>query len=146
VAFKSRLNRIISQTPRVKNGNFRSCLQGLFIVKMASSASLPPAQDIDDVVASLCKRLVSLSTEENFGLEAYDWQIQVGAHMNKMTCPASGISPAPIFLCQPTGGGKSLVRDGFAAGQGGITWSISPLLSLGADQETKINEKAIKRY
>ena len=37
-----------------------------------------------------------------------------------------------------------LFRDGFAAAQGGITWSISPLLSLGADQEMKINEKAIQ--
>jgi len=34
----------------------------------------------------------------------------------------------------------SLVRDTFAVAQGGVTWCISsPLLSLAADQETKIN-------
>lgn len=34
--------------------------------------------------------------------------------------------------------------DCFVTAQGGITWSVSPLLSLGANQEAKINEKAIQ--
>jgi hypothetical protein len=111
---------------------------------MTSSAPLPPTETKDEIISAHCRRLTTLSIRENFGMEGYDWQIGVGAHVNKMTSPGSDIDPAPIFLCQPTGGGKSLVRDGFVTAQGGITWSISPLLSLGANQEAKINEKAIQ--
>jgi hypothetical protein len=59
-----------------------------------------------------------------------------------MLCPASNITPDPGPLCQPTGGGKSLVRDIFAVAHGGITWCISPLLSLAADQVTKLQQQA----
>jgi hypothetical protein len=51
----------------------------------------------------------------------------------------SGIPPSPTFLCAPTGGGKLIARDSFSAGQGSVSWCISPLLSLGADQVIKIN-------
>jgi hypothetical protein len=108
-------------------------------------ASQPPRSDnesTDDIILAHCKRLAELSISQSFGFVPYPWQIAVGAHMNMMTCGSSGIAPAPIFLNRHTGGGKSLIRDGFAASQGGVTWSISPLLSLGADQETKISEKA----
>jgi len=59
-----------------------------------------------------------------------------------MTNPRSGVPPGAVLLCQPTSGGKSITRDAFAACQGGVTWSISPLLALGADQESKINTNA----
>eukprot|EP00978_Attheya_sp_CCMP212_P023878 scaffold74070_cov67-Attheya_sp.AAC.1 len=55
-----------------------------------------------------------------------------------------GIPPAAVLLVCPTGVGKSLVRDTYAAGLGGIHWSISPLLSLTADQESKINSMVIQ--
>jgi hypothetical protein len=42
-------------------------------------------------------------------------------------------------LCAPTGGGKSTARDSFSAGQGFVSWTIAPLLSLGEDQVIKIN-------
>jgi superfamily II DNA helicase RecQ len=58
-----------------------------------------------------------------------------------MTNRRLGIVPAPVFLCQPTGGGKSLVRDTFTVTQGGITLCITPLLLLSADQKSKINSK-----
>jgi ATP-dependent DNA helicase RecQ len=45
----------------------------------------------------------------------------------------------PVFLCQPTGGSKSAVRDAFAACQPGVTLNIAPLLSLNADQSTKLD-------
>ena len=35
-----------------------------------------------------------------------------------------------------------MIHDSFAVSQGGITWCITPLLSLGADQEHKINNTA----
>jgi superfamily II DNA helicase RecQ len=86
--------------------------------------------------------LVKVTSEECFNLEPYDWQIEVGAHLNKMTSPSSGVSPAPVFLNRHTGGGKSLVRDIFAASQGGVTWTISPMLSLAANQESSVNRNA----
>jgi superfamily II DNA helicase RecQ len=60
-----------------------------------------------------------------------------------MTNERLGLPPAPIFLCQPTGGGKSLVHDTFVVTQeGGVTWCITPLLSLSADKKAKINMKS----
>ena len=48
-----------------------------------------------------------------------------------------------MFLCQPTGGGKSAVRDAFASGEAGITLSIAPLLALNADQASKLNSRKV---
>jgi hypothetical protein len=74
-----------------------------------------------------------------FGKSPFPWQRAIITHLNLMTCPSSGIPPLPTFLCAPTGGGKSMARDYFAAGQGSVSWFISPLLSLGADRVIKIN-------
>jgi hypothetical protein len=43
------------------------------------------------------------------------------------------------LLCAPAGGGKSTARDSFSAGQGFVSWTVAPLLSLGEDQVIKIN-------
>jgi len=56
-----------------------------------------------------------------------------------MGIPKADLTPSAVFLVRATGGGKSLVRDTVAAANGGITLSISPLLSLGADQESNLN-------
>jgi superfamily II DNA helicase RecQ len=97
-----------------------------------------PTDDLD----SLCRRLAQLSMMINgFEKVPYPWQEIVISHLNKKACHPSqgGLEPSPVFLCHPTSGGKSLVRDTFAVAQGGVMWCISPLLSLAADQETKIN-------
>ena len=52
-------------------------------------------------------------------------------------CP---LPRSTVFLSQPTGGGKSLCRDAYAAIVGGITWSFSPLLPLQTDQVSKLNK------
>jgi superfamily II DNA helicase RecQ len=78
-----------------------------------------------------------------FGFSPFAWQEDILCHLLKMASPRHSISPAPTFLCQPTGGGKSLVRDVFASGRGGVTWCIGPLLALGADQESKINKRSL---
>jgi superfamily II DNA helicase RecQ len=43
-----------------------------------------------------------------------------------------------VLLVQPTGGGKTLVRDVHAIMNGGMSLTITPLLSLGAGQEEKL--------
>ena len=48
-----------------------------------------------------------------------------------------------MFLCQPTGGGKSAVRDAFASGEPGITLSIAPLLALNSDQAYKLKSRKV---
>ena len=78
-----------------------------------------------------------------FGMSPFAWQEDILTHLLKMMSSRHPIAPAPTFLCQPTGGGKSLVRDTFAAGRGGVTWCIGPLLALGADQESKINQRSL---
>jgi hypothetical protein len=60
-----------------------------------------------------------------------------------MPCPTSGIPLSPAFLCAPAGGRKPIAQDYFAAGQGNVSWCISPLLSLGADQVIKINQNLV---
>jgi superfamily II DNA helicase RecQ len=95
-----------------------------------------------DGLDSLCRHLARLSMINGFEKAPYPWQENVISHLNKMTChPSRGgfEEPSPVFLCHPTGGGKSLVHDTFAVAQGGVTWCILPLLSLAPDQVTKIN-------
>jgi hypothetical protein len=53
--------------------------------------------------------------------------------------PHSTLLPSVVFLVVPTGGGKSHVHDIVAAASPGVTLSISPLLALGADQESNLN-------
>lgn len=87
----------------------------------------------------LCQETGQVSMQEAFNKTPYDWQQFLISHLLLMTCPASTFPPAPVFLCAPTGGGKSLARDSFAATQGRVSWCICPLLSLGVDQEKNIN-------
>jgi hypothetical protein len=93
-------------------------------------------------VLRMCQELSEISMIDAFGKKPFPWQKAIITHLNLMTCPTSGIPPSPTFLCAPTGGGKSIARDSFAAGQGHVSWCISPLLSLGADQVIKINQNS----
>jgi superfamily II DNA helicase RecQ len=80
--------------------------------------------------------------EDVLGNTPYQWQKDVIGHMAMMPIPHSGIDCAPLLLVRPTGGGKSSVRDVFSLMNGGVSLTISPLLSLGADQEEKLKAKA----
>jgi ATP-dependent DNA helicase RecQ len=80
--------------------------------------------------------------EDVLGNTPYGWQKQVIGHMALMPVPHSGLDCAPILLVRPTGGGKSSVRDVYSLMRGGVSLTISPLLSLGADQEEKLKAKA----
>ena len=95
-----------------------------------------------DAVDDLSCHLMHCSMQNGFGLTPHPWQEAIGSHLNKMLCPASNIAPGPVLLYQLTSGGKSLVRDTFSVAHGGITWCISPLLSLVADQVMKLQQQA----
>jgi len=102
----------------------------------------PPTQPIAASPTTLhaCRELSACTMSDVFGLSAREWQLDVLTHLHSMTCK-TGPHPAPVFLCQPTGGGKSLFRDTFACSNGGITINVAPLLSLSADQHSKFMRK-----
>jgi hypothetical protein len=88
---------------------------------------------------------IRLTMQLAFGFTPFAWQEDVLTRLLKMSSYRHPLAPAPTFLCQPTGGGKSLVRDVYTAGRGGVSWCIGPLLALGADQESKINKRSLSQ-
>ena len=80
------------------------------------------------------------------GNTPYQWQKDIIAHMAMMPIPHSGVECGPILLVRPTGGGKSSVRDVYSLMKAGVSLTISPLLSLGADQEEKLKLKAKQAF
>ena len=86
------------------------------------------------------QELIETTMKEVFGCKPKLFQSQAISMLIKMSLGI--LKTEPIFLCQPTGGGKSFVRDTFAALVGGITINIAPLLSLNADQKNKLKSKS----
>jgi superfamily II DNA helicase RecQ len=76
--------------------------------------------------------------EQVFGTTPYPWQKEVTSHLCLMNIPDSGVRSGPVLLVRPTGGGKSSVRDVHVIMNFGVSLTITPLLSLGADQEEKL--------
>ena len=84
--------------------------------------------------------LASVAMLDVFGCSPHAWQRSILAHLYRMSTKHG--DPGPVLLvCQPTGGGKSMVRDTFAASSPGVTINIAPLLSLSADQHSKFMQK-----
>jgi len=98
-----------------------------------------PSESLQRTIHDKTKRVVRLTMESCFGKTPRDWQYDVCSHLLKMDIPKAELPPSAVFLVRATGGGKSLVRDTDASACGGVTLSISPLLSLGADQESNLN-------
>jgi superfamily II DNA helicase RecQ len=84
--------------------------------------------------------------EDVLGNTPYDWQKEVIGHMALMPVLHSGVDSAPILLVRPAGDGKSSVRNFSSLMGGGVSLTILPLLSLGADQEEKLKAKAKQRH
>ena len=93
---------------------------------------------IDPYILAACTKLANIAMKESFGRDSYSWQRRIVTHLNLMTTRSRCVIPSTTLLCAPTGGGKSLARDTFAAGQSGVSICICPLLALGADQVSKI--------
>ena len=73
-----------------------------------------------------------------YGNTPYPWQADVGAELVRN---AKFGSCTPKLLIQPTGSGKSRVRDTVGILLNGISLTIIPLLSLGGDQFRKTIER-----
>eukprot|EP00978_Attheya_sp_CCMP212_P018921 scaffold52326_cov46-Attheya_sp.AAC.1 len=78
-----------------------------------------------DFHETLAREIACLSMTSAFGLDPFPWQQHIVSHLNLMNSDDSGIDPGGVLLVHPTGGGKSLVRDSFAAGVGG-QWGYHP--------------------
>ena len=86
------------------------------------------------------QELIETTMKEVFGCKPKLFQSQAISMLIKMSLGI--LKTEPIFLCQPTSGGKSFVRDTFAASEGGITINIAPLLSLNVDPKNKLKSKS----
>ena len=93
-------------------------------------ASTTPQDDLEEAV--VCNFI------DNHGYRPYGWQIDSTKHIVAIATQPPQSSPTPVLLCHTTGGGKSSVRDAAALTIGGVCLTIVPLLSLAADQTTKI--------
>jgi hypothetical protein len=77
---------------------------------------------------------------DNLGYEPYEWQSTSIQHILSIAVKGRRGAATPVLLVQPTGGGKSSVRDVCALLLGGCCLTIVPLLSLAADQTEKNNK------
>jgi superfamily II DNA helicase RecQ len=99
-------------------------------------SNLPP-----DVITTIIRRFKHFSTvamHNVFGKIPYQWQLQIICHLSLMTTIDVSICPGAVLLVRSTGGGKSSVRDVYSVMCAGVSLTITPLLSLGADQTQKI--------
>ena len=78
-----------------------------------------------------------------FGMSPHPWQEQAISHIITL---AKDNSCAPLLLVRPTGGGKSAVRDTVGVILAGVSLTISPLLSLAADQNDKVSMRACQDF
>ena len=77
--------------------------------------------------------------KRSFGRETlYSFQQDVSMRLIKMVKNRDEAYPSTFLLVIPTGGGKSLTRDLVARALCGVTWTFTPLLSLSADQTSKL--------
>jgi superfamily II DNA helicase RecQ len=97
--------------------------------------SIPMPLSIDEA----SNDLASVAMLDVFGCSLHVWQQSILSHLYRMSTKHG--DPGPVLLCQPTGGGKSMVRNIFAVSSPGVTINITPLLSLSADQHSKFMQK-----
>jgi superfamily II DNA helicase RecQ len=78
-----------------------------------------------------------------FAMAPHDWQEVAISHILAL---AKDNSCALLLLVRPTGGGKLAVRDTVGVILAGIVLTISPLLSLAADQTDKVGSRASQEF
>jgi superfamily II DNA helicase RecQ len=98
----------------------------------------PTALTLDTLPLTTLHEIVSYSFLEGHGFPPHEWQKDCISHVLKGSSTHSGATPHPFLICRSTGGGKSVCRNTLGFIQGGVTLTIVPLLSLGADQTAKL--------
>jgi superfamily II DNA helicase RecQ len=78
-----------------------------------------------------------------FGMSPHGWQEEMISHIIALF---KNNSCAPLLLVRPTGAGKSAVRDTVGVIFAGVILTISPLLSLAADQANKVGSRASQEF
>jgi superfamily II DNA helicase RecQ len=96
---------------------------------------LPP--DAILAIVERFKHLSKVAMHDVFGRIPYAWQVEIISHLSMMKKIGTFIRPGAVLLIWPTGGGKSSVRDVYSVMCAGVSLTINPLLSLGADQTEK---------
>jgi superfamily II DNA helicase RecQ len=107
---------------------------------------MPPTVPIDlplDAILAIVesfKHLSKVAMHDVFGRIPYEWQAEIISHLSMMKTNGTFIRPGAVLLIRPTGGGKSSIRDVYSVMWAGVSLTITPLLSLGADQTEKIRK------
>jgi superfamily II DNA helicase RecQ len=87
--------------------------------------------------------VVEEAMQSVFGMLPHDWQQDT---IHQIITLAKDNSCALLLLVWPTGGGKSAVRDTVGVILADVVLTISPLLSLAADQTDKVGSRASQEY
>ena len=100
----------------------------------------------DDVLlVHKAQQLISIVASDVFVISIlYSEQMDVLAKLVLMKFRESSAVPAPLLFIKATGGGKLLVRNIHLVMFRGVSVTIIPLLTLGADQMSKISTKSIQ--
>ena len=80
------------------------------------------------------KRVFDEMAQSSFGVSLRPEQSSAIVDIFSMANGTKGLYPSAYLLIQRTGGGKSLVRNMLGRALRGVTWTLTPLLALSADQ------------
>ena len=103
-----------------------------------SNAAPITAPSFDSASPTTLHDIVAYLFKEGHGFAPHEWQTQYISRVLEGSSTQSGNRPCPFLIYQSTGGGKSACRNNLSFIQGGVTLTIVPLLSLGADQTAKL--------
>ena len=110
---------------------------------MASAPEHPVVVDRDTHLDSRVRVSLQLVTTNVFGTNPlYPAQLDVLVRLALMKFKSSTFKPSPVVFVHLTGGGKLLVRDVHSVLFRGVSLTIIPVLSLGADLAEKVKQKA----
>ena len=112
-------------------------------------STIPPTASVNNTTipsihlpsrAAAISRLVAKNV---FNIDdLYPPQVDVLTRLALMKFKDCPIKPSSVLFVHPTGGGKSLVRDVHSTIFRGISLTMVPVLSLGADLALKVRQKA----
>ena len=101
-------------------------------------ASRPPISETESLLESRARILSQTVARDVFGIDPlYPAQLDVLARLALMKFKLSSYKSSPLLFVHPTGGGKLLVRDIHSVLFRGVSLTIVPVLSLGADLAEK---------